>query len=628
MTEVRQSRVPGAATGSRRRHRRNHEGRGRLSGARRSFVLLLVVGLIAGACSRKDESTSDATTPSATTVVDDSAAPGSTAPAGDDDTPATTSVPVTTEPSGEPEYGGTLIVSGEAEVASPWTPASMQCDQYCYVRAAAFYEPLVARNADGDYDGVLVESFEPNADFTVWTFTVRPGISFHDGTPLDAAAVVYNLQEHAGSLLTSAALTDIGRNADGSFAIELVDDMTFTITTGKGGDLSQPRPWATLPVFLAGQLGYIASPTWLEAVKAQTADQVMAVGTGPFVVESYAPRDKLVVTRNDDYWRTDADGNPLPYLDGIEFRVIEDSETAAEALKSGDIDIFATSAASVIADVRELSDEISMIEQNLFVETNYTMIDLDKAGPLQDRRVRCALSKATDRQELIDLTGGGILQVANGLFSPGQEGYLEDNGFDTAQDIPGAQALIDEYLAENPGPIQLKYGITVSNINAQTAELLAGYWSEIGVETEILQIPQDQYITKALFGDPDYQMFGWRSHGGVFVDSQYLWWHSSSAQPDGSLSLNFARLRDPVVDENLDLARAEPDRAVRQEYAANVNRRMAEECFNMPGSWTLWGVAHDPALQNVGGGVLPDGNPADESGGFFGLGQVWIDPDA
>ena len=104
--------------------------------------------------------------------------------------------------------------------------------------------------------------------------------------------------------------------------------MTFTIKTGKGGDLVQPRPWPTLPAFLAGQLGLIASPTWLEAVKAGTGDPTLPVGTGPFIVESYAPRDKLVVTRNPNYWRTDAAGNQLPYLDGVEFRVIEDSETA------------------------------------------------------------------------------------------------------------------------------------------------------------------------------------------------------------------------------------------------------------------------------------------------------------
>jgi peptide/nickel transport system substrate-binding protein len=600
-------------------------------------VGLVVAGLVAAACSKKEDEVSGGTPtePPATTAAPDGTEPpatdsapdGSTPPA-TDSTPDATDPPATDPPAGEPSYGGTLIVSGESEVANPWTPAAMQCDQYCYVRASSFYDVLVTRSTGGEYVGVLVDTMEPNEDYTVWTFTVREGINFTDGTPLNAEAVVYNLQEHATSLLTAAALKDFGRNPDGSFAIEVVDEYTFTITTGRGGDLSQPVSWATLPVFLAGQLGYIASPTWLEAVKAGTADPTRPVGTGPFVVESYAPRDKLVVNRNPDYWRTDANGNELPYLDTVEFRVIEDSETAGQALQNGDIDIFATSAAIVISEFRDLGDEFRMPEQNRFTETNYTMIDLDKPGPLQDQRVRCALSKALDRQELIDLTADGILQVANGLFSPGQEGYLEDNGFDPAQDLEGARALIEEYQAENPGPVQVQYGITVTNINGQVAELTQGYWEEIGVETSITQIPQDQYITLALFGAPEYQMFGWRSHGGTVVDSQYLWWHSSSAAPDGELSLNFARLRDPVIDENLDLARGEPDPAKRQEYAANVNRRMAEQCYNLPGSWTLWGIPHDPAVNGVGNTPLPGGGFAEDSAGFFGVGGLWIDESA
>ncbi|MEZ5251818.1 MAG: ABC transporter substrate-binding protein [Ilumatobacteraceae bacterium] len=116
---------------------------------------------------------------------------------------------------------------------------------------------------------------------------------------------------------------------------------------------------------------------------------------------------------------------------------------------------------------------------------------------------------------MIDLTANGILQVANGLFSPGQEGYLEDNGLDTAQDVEGARALIEEYEAE-VGPVTgLKYGTTVPAINAQTAEMLQGYWSEIGVDVEIIQVPQDQSITKALFGDPEFFMYGWRNHAGT-----------------------------------------------------------------------------------------------------------------
>jgi ABC-type transport system substrate-binding protein len=583
---------------------------------------VLVAGLMVGACSKKDDETGGGGSPD-TTAVTETTAGGTetTAPSTE-----TTAAPDTTIGAAEPVYGGTLRVSGEAEATNPWTPGAIQCDQYCYVRAGAFYETLTTRNSDGEFVGYLVDTIEHNDDFTLWTFTLRDGISFHDGTPLNAEAAVYNLQEHAGSLLTAAAIADFGRKPDNTFAIDVVDELTFTIATGEKGDLSKPKPWATLPAFLAGQLGFMASPTWLEAVKAGTAEATKPIGTGPFIVESYAPRDRLIVARNPEYWRSDANGNALPYLDGIEFRVIEDSETAAEALKSGDIDIFATSASVVIADFRELSGEYSMVEQDRYTETNYTMIDLDKPGPLQDRRVRCALRAAVDRQELIDLTGGGILQPANGLFSPGQEGYLEDNGDPMVQDLELAQSLIDEYLAENPGPIQVKYGTTITNINAQTAELVQGYWSEIGVETEIVQIPQDQYITKALFGDPDFVMFGWRQHGGVLVDSQYLWWHGSVAQPDGGLSLNFARLRDSVIDENLDAARAEPDPAKRQEFAANINRRMFEECYNLPGSWTLWGVVHASQVQGVTAATLPDGSTSEDSGGFFGVDRIWIDP--
>ncbi|MEZ5248150.1 MAG: hypothetical protein R2713_02735 [Ilumatobacteraceae bacterium] len=146
-----------------------------------------------------------------------------------------------------------------------------------------------------------------------------------------------------------------------------------------------------------------------------------------------------------------------------------------------------------------------MTEQADFVESNYTMIDLDKPGPLQDA-LRALRAQQGDRPSGADRphrrrpAPGGQRPV---LARPG--GPSEDR-FDPSQDVEGAQALIDEYLAENPGPIQLKYGTTVSAINAQVAELLTDYWSEIGVETDIVQIPQDQYITKALFGDPDYDV--------------------------------------------------------------------------------------------------------------------------
>ncbi len=506
----------------------------------------------------------------------------------------------------------------------------MQCDSYCQQRARSFYDPLIAINADLKPVGVLVESFEANADSTEFTFTLRSGIKFHDGTALDAAAVVKNLQLSGTGLLIANAVRDYGKNADGSLAIEATGDLTFTIKTGKDGDLSQPRPWPNLPSTLAGQLGLIASPTWLDAVAAG-GDSTMAVGTGPFIVKSYAPRDKLVVERNPDYWQTDAAGNQLPYLDSIEYRVIEDSETAGSALQSGDIDIFSTSSAIVIQEFRDLVDEFPMTEQNSLTETNYLLIDLAKPGPVSDARVRCALSKAINREELIELTAGGILQVANGLFSPGQEGYLEDNGFDPAQDIDGAKALIAEYQADNPGDVVVNYGTTVSAINAQTAELLKGYWAEIGVTTEIQQVPQDQFITNALFGDPNFFIYGWRNHAGTVIDNQYFWWHSSAGPPDGELALNFGRVNDPIVDENLEAQRGESDPAKRAAFAEEVNKQMAKECYQIPASWTLWGTPHKPTVQGLNEYVFPDGSKARDGAGFSGsfwTQALWLDPEA
>ena len=121
--------------------------------------------------------------------------------------------------------------------------------------------------------------------------------------------------------------------------------MTFTIFTGKGGDPAQPLPWPEFDAYLAGQWGLIASPTWLEAVKSDPAKASQPVGTGPFVYESYAPRDAFVLTRTPTTGCAMPTATRSPTSTAIEYRVIEDPDTAGEALQSGQIDIMATGTA-------------------------------------------------------------------------------------------------------------------------------------------------------------------------------------------------------------------------------------------------------------------------------------------
>lgn len=524
----------------------------------------------------------------------------------------------------EPVMGGHITVSGEAEVANAWTPATMQCDSYCYVRARTFFDSLALVDDDGEAVPLLAESFTPNDDYSEWTVTLREGISFTDGTPFNAEAAVYNLQVAGTSLLLGAALGDVAKvpAADDpsrmELKIEIVDDYTFVVYLGKDGDPEQPRSWPRFPTAFATQWGFMASMEWLQAVAEDPSLAARPVGTGPFIVEDYSPRESLEVVRNPDYWMTDADGNQLPYLDGITFRVIEDSEVAAEALQAGDIDVLTTSGSRAIVEFQELGDEYSVHMQEEFGETNYIIMDLDKEGPLQDQRVRCALSLAIDRQELIDATAEGLLEPANGLFSPGQQGYLEDNGLPIEQDLETAAALIAEYEEETGTDVVINLGHTPPNAVVQTAELIMGYWNEIGVDVSDQTVPQSDFITLALFGDPVFEAFLWRNHAGSYVSDQYFWWHSDNAAPDGQLALNFARIRDDAIDEGLETARGAVDPADGQEAAEQVNRAFAENCYVIPMSWTKWAIVTTPDVVGYGD-LRVEGSdvPLRQSGGHF-----------
>lgn len=519
--------------------------------------------------------------------------------------------------------GGHLDISGEAEVGSPWTPAAMRCDMYCYQRARTFFDSVAAFGDDGQVHPMLAESIEPNEDFTEWTITVREGITFTDGTPLDAAAMIYNLQATGTGILVTTALKDIARVPDPEDAerkilkIEQIDDMSFTIFTGESGDPEKPIPWRNFPHMFTGQWGLIASPTWLEEVAANPELAIQPVGSGPFIVDSYEPRGSLEVSKNPDYWMTDAAGNQLPYLDSISFRVIDDSTVAVEALQAGDIDMVSSSNGRAIVTIQNLGDEFTVHEQTDHAETSYVLLDLEKPH-LSDQRVRCALSMAIDRQEVADSTTDGFSQPAYSVFSPGQQGYLEDNGAVKEQDLDAAAALIAEYEEETGEQVEVVVGHTPSTTVVQAAELIMGWWSEIGVDVSDQTVPQNDFINLAVFGVPEFQAFLWRQHGGVFVDQQYVWWHSANAAPDGSLSLNFARLRDEGIDAALETARQSSTDEEAIAAAEEINRIMAEQCYNIPLTSSQWAVMSTPDVQGYGTLTLPDGTTAAEGGGSNG----------
>ncbi|MEL6982549.1 MAG: ABC transporter substrate-binding protein, partial [Actinomycetota bacterium] len=104
-----------------------------------------------------------------------------------------------------PVRGGKVVYGIEADSANPWAHYAVSCAISCLLIYRAVTDPLFLTDENGEIQPYMVDSFEPNEDFTQWTFTIKEGISFHDGTPLDAEAVKYNIDTCRFSSLTGPA---------------------------------------------------------------------------------------------------------------------------------------------------------------------------------------------------------------------------------------------------------------------------------------------------------------------------------------------------------------------------------------------------------------------------------------
>ena len=523
---------------------------------------------------------------------------------------ATTAPPPTTAAEEVPVPGGKVVFGLEADTSSPWRPAEMVCAIGCYQVIRNIYDSLVMPNDAGSWSPYLASALVPNDDFTEWKITAREGVTFHDGTPFDGASIVDNLSRAKEGILTGNALRPVE-----TIAVDAADPMTAVVTMNTA--------WAAFPFTLIGQAGMQASPAWLAASDTDDTLKSKPVGTGPFVYSDYRVDESFTMTKNPDYWNA-----PYPYLDSIEFRVIPDGLNRRDALKSGTVDLIHTTNGETISEFRD-TQEFPMVEIQNNAETSYTLLHVTQEGsPLTDVRVRCALAYASDQQLLIDTIGAGVQQISFGPFSPTQVGYLASTGFPEAQDMAKAQELIAAYKAENPGPLNLSLATTQDQTNLTTAQQQQQWWTEAGVDNVTLdQIDQANYIVTALLGN--FQVFQWRNHGGFDLDQQYIWWHSKAAPPVGELALNFGRIRDPQLDALLDENRASTDPARKKEIAESVNKLFGEQCYDLWGSYTIWGIAGKPNVKGVNLFTLPDGAQAPFGAGIAGIFYpmtLWVQP--
>ena len=349
---------------------------------------------------------------------------------------------------------------GKLVVAASFTPASgfaLETDDAFVLTRVGCMEALARRDFDGSLQPALAESWERHSP-TEWDFKIRSGVTFQDGSALNAKVVSDNLN----ALLTAAAPPRPFRPKSVS-SVEAVDDMTVRITT--------PSPSVLLPYRLAAPNTGILSPA---AYKDGGIDPV-GTCTGPFEIVEHVPQQALILKRNESYW----DGKAA--LAEVEFRFIPEGAGRATQLKTGEAHVSTDLPITEVLSLRsDDSVEILTVEQ---ARTTSLYLNNQRAA-LDNEKVRQAIQSAIDAEAIAAAIYEGAARPAVGPFAPGDP-WAPDDASVIPHDKARAMALLKE-SGVDAGSIKLNLLAYVERSELpDLAAVVQAQLGEIGIDVEL-----------------------------------------------------------------------------------------------------------------------------------------------
>ncbi len=369
---------------------------------------------------------------------------------------------------GTPKTGGTLKISHSTRIATLNVLTNSGPAEYPVMDMV--YSGLTRIGPDNQPMADLAESWEGNADATEFTFKLRSGLTFHDGTPCTADDVVATYEAILNPDIPASALSVLNM-VD---TVEAVDDTTvrFTLKT----------PYADLPTSTAHTNARILSRAALSGDLAALDTQVN--GTGPFRLESYDSARITRLVRNENYYM-----EGRPYLDAVEMHLFPDLAAETTNFLSGDVDAMLTVQQ---ADYERISSSPGIAAKRVPSGRYVNVVMRQDQPPFDDLRVRKALALAVDRQLLVDI-------VLEGLGRPAYDNILSPEfkyRIDTPE-IPYDPEQAKALLAEAGHPDGIKLTLVASNrpaIRAQVAIAIKQMALPAGFDIEVETMPHDTYL--------------------------------------------------------------------------------------------------------------------------------------
>jgi peptide/nickel transport system substrate-binding protein len=379
--------------------------------------------------------------------------------------------------SAAPQKGGKLAVCQPAEPPGldPTANTAAAIDRVVY---SNLYEGLVKVDRNGNYIPGLAVKWTVSPEGKVYTFHLRKGVQFHNGTPFNAAVAAWNIERAKGSGTVNAH-PEYFRGIE---TIKTPDSHTLILTLSDVDALFIPHMAEGDAVMLP--------------INGDKTAKSEPVGTGPYKFSKWVRGDRVEMVRNKAYW------NPqLPYLDKVTFKFIGDPSAQVAALKAGDIDVIGYIAAPELAMTLSKDSRFKVFAGTTTGEV--IMSTNNRAAPFSDKRVRQAMAYAIDRQTVVDLVMFGYGTPIGSHWSPSTPYYTDLTG-----KFPYNPKKAKALLAEAGYPDGFKATIKLPAIysySRRAGEVIADMLDEIGIQLKIEIVEWGQWIDR-IFKKKEYQL--------------------------------------------------------------------------------------------------------------------------
>lgn len=453
------------------------------------------------------------------------------------------SAPATSAGAGEPAASRGILrvphflVRSGAESLDPASSKEFSYANYL------LYDRLVTLDDNGVPAPELATAWEANADATVWTFTLREGVTFHDGSTFDSADVAYTFAH----ILDPATESRAARTLSLIKGTETPDPQTIIFQLEPGH--------ADFPLLLSSRPAAIV-PADSAATIATTG-----IGTGPFKLTAFDPEGTTVFSTNDDYWRG------APGLAGVEMPAIADNEARTLALQAGQIDVL-LQASPTAAELFMSDADYTVLSFPTGTWIGLSMrIDM---APFDDARVREAIRLVADRQAMVDLILNGAGKVSCDTPVDPADPYRWEPEGGCPQNLEGAKALLAEAGYADGLDLTLYTSDVLPNL-VPLAEIFQQQAAAAGINITLEVVPADSFFAETAVNEA-FITTGWL--GRPTDEILNLVFRSTSP-------LNEAKFVNEAFDQLLDEARQALDPAERTERYQAAQQIVATEGGHM-----------------------------------------------